>query len=367
MDKENASSTYSPSVYKRAYGLSDISNASNQGGFMGMLLSAKEEVHKETNNKMAEVVAKKIHRREVARAKELEERERRDREAAEKLQMEEKDAYHAEQLRLKEEEEFRRAKEQREKMEHESFAYAQKMQEEEEKEAQRSKKQAERQHMKDAKLAKKLQQMDEKQQRREMRRKEAEEKRQLALRKKEEKMGEKLAKKMLQEEERALQAERLRQEKLAKRDMEIAKRMQDEELAEIHENADRVVKNWKEPTVEVEECDGGVLLIVELSGVRRMEVDLDEDANVIFVNAIAKSKVYDPLREHHDEIRKLATKSKVEGSEFQIDLNSIIDGVYSHEEIDSKYDPKTGELEVFVHGVKLCSKQKRSKSWQSKA
>ena len=98
-----------------------------------------------------------------------------------------------------------------------------------------------------------------------MRRKEAEEKRQLALRKKEEKMGEKLAKKMLQEEERALQAERLRQEKLAKRDMEIAKRMQDEELAEIHENADRVVKNWKEPTVEVEECDGGVLLIVELS------------------------------------------------------------------------------------------------------
>ena len=59
---------------------------------------------------MAEVVAKKIHRREVAN-KELEERERKDREAAKKLQMEEKDAY-AEQLRLKEEEEFRRAKEQ---------------------------------------------------------------------------------------------------------------------------------------------------------------------------------------------------------------------------------------------------------------
>ena len=38
---------------------------------MGMLLSAKEEVHKETNNKMAEVVAKKMHRREVARAKSL--------------------------------------------------------------------------------------------------------------------------------------------------------------------------------------------------------------------------------------------------------------------------------------------------------
>ena len=359
MDKENPSSTYSPSVYKRAYGLSDISNTSSQGGFMGMLLSAKEEVHKETNNKMAEVVAKKMHRKELARAQELEDRERKDREAAEKLQMEEKDAYHAEQLRLKEEEEFRLAKEQREKLEHESFAYAQKMQEEEE--VKRSKKKAERQHMKDAKLAKKLQEKDDKQQRREMRRKEAEEKRQQALRKKEEKMGEKLAKKMLQEEERALQAERIRQEKLAKRDMELAKRMQDEELAEIHENVDRVVKNWKEPTVEVEECEGGVLLIVELSGVRRMEVDLDEDANIIFVNAIAKSKVYDPLRDHHDEIRKLATKSKVEGSEFQIDLNSIIEGVYSHEEIDSKYDPKTGELEVFVHGVKLCSKQKRSK------
>ena len=50
-----------------------------------------------------------------------------------------------------------------------------------------------------------------------------------------------------------------------------------------------------------------------------MEVDLDEYANIIFVNAIAKSKVYDPLRDHHDEIRKLATKNKVEGSEFQID------------------------------------------------
>ena len=107
MDKENISSTYSPSIYKRAYGLSDVSNTSsrsaNGSGFMGMLLSAKEEVHKERNNKMSEVVAKRIHRQELARAKELEDREREDREAAEKFQMEEKDAYHAEQLRLKEE------------------------------------------------------------------------------------------------------------------------------------------------------------------------------------------------------------------------------------------------------------------------
>ena len=47
MDKENISSTYSPSIYKRAYGLSDVSNTSsrsaNGSGFMGMLLSAKEE------------------------------------------------------------------------------------------------------------------------------------------------------------------------------------------------------------------------------------------------------------------------------------------------------------------------------------
>ena len=61
MDKENISSTYSPSVYKRAYGLSDVSNTSRgSGGFMGMLLSAKDEVYKETNNQMAEVVAKLI-------------------------------------------------------------------------------------------------------------------------------------------------------------------------------------------------------------------------------------------------------------------------------------------------------------------
>ena len=65
--------------------------------------------------------------------------------------------------------------------------------------------------------------------------------------------------------------------------------------------------------MEVEECDGGVLLIVELSGVCRMEVDLDEDANVIFVNAIAKSKVYDPLREHHDEIESLRQKARSKG------------------------------------------------------
>ena len=48
MDKENISSTYSPSVYKRAYGLSDVSNTSRgSGGCMGMLLSAKDEVHQE--------------------------------------------------------------------------------------------------------------------------------------------------------------------------------------------------------------------------------------------------------------------------------------------------------------------------------
>ena len=155
-----------------------------------------------------------------------------------------------------------------------------------------------------------------------------------------------MARKILQEEERAFQAERARKERLAKRDMELAKRMQEEELAEIHESTDRAVQKWKEPTVEVEEREDGVLLVVELSGVRRMEVDLDEDANIIFVNAIAKSKVYDPLRDHHDEIRKLATKNKVEGSEFQIDLNNIIDGVFSHEEIDSKYDPKTGFFDL---------------------
>ena len=365
MDKENISSTYSPSIYKRAYGLSDVSNTSsrsaNGSGFMGMLLSAKEEVHKERNNKMAEVVAKRIHRQELARVKELEDREREDREAAEKFQMEEKDAYHAEQLRLKEEEEFRRAEELKAKMEYDSLAYAQKVQEEEEKEVEEMERRMERQHAKDAKLAKKMQAKDDKEHRREILRKENEEKRQIAMRKKEEKKGEMMARKILQEEERAFQAERARKERLAKRDMELAKRMQEEELAEIHESTDRAVQKWKEPTVEVEEREDGVLLVVELSGVRRMEVDLDEDANIIFVNAIAKSKVYDPLRDHHDEIRKLATKNKVEGSEFQIDLNNIIDGVFSHEEIDSKYDPKTGELEVFVHNVKLSSKTKRSK------
>jgi hypothetical protein len=362
MDKENISSTYSPSVYKRAYGLSDVSNTSRgSGGFMGMLLSAKDEVHKETNNQMAEVVAKRMHRQEIARAKEIEDRERQDREAAERFQMEEKDAYHAEQLRLKEEEEFRRAKELREKLENDSFAYAQKIQESEEKEAEEMKKQLQRQHAKDAKLAKKMQVKDDKEHRREILRKENEERKQLALRRKKEKQGEIMARKILLEEERALKNERARKEKIAKQDMELAKRMQDEELAEVHENADRIVQKWKEPTVEVEEREDGVLLVVELSGVRRMEVDLDEDAKIIFVNAIAKSKVYDPLRDHHDEIRKLATKNKVEGSEFQIDLNSIVDGVFSHEDIDSKYDPKTGELEVFVHDVTLSSKQKRSK------
>ena len=65
--------------------------------------------------------------------------------------------------------------------------------------------------------------------------------------------------------------------RIAKRDMEIARKLQEEELSDVIDTTDKVVQNWKEPTVEVEEKNNGVLLIVELQGVRRMEVDLDED------------------------------------------------------------------------------------------
>ena len=178
---------------------------------------------------------------------------------------------------------------------------------------------------------------------------------------KEEKKNLELARKIYLKEEKERELATKERQRIAKRDMEIARKMQEEELSDVIDTTDKVVQNWKEPTVEVEQKDNGVLLIVELQGVRRMEVDLDEDEKVVYVTAIPKSKTYDPLHDHHPELRKLACKDKLGESKFHIDLNAIADGYFTHEDIESNYDPKLGELEIFIHNVRLCSLPKRNK------
>ena len=365
MENQN---TYSPSIYKRAYGLSDVTNTCyRKGAFSSMLMSAKEDVQKETTNKHDEITAKRLQKYEDAYAQKVEEQEREDLETAEKFQREEHDAFMAQKIAERERKEAQQEKMRKDRMEKEAFEYAQKLQEDEEKEATNYERERLRQLKKDEAVARKLHknesaeiQREEARKEKERLQKEKEAAREAKERKKEERKGLEAARKLHLMEEKKIKLARQKSEKIAEQDMEMARRLQETELSEIIEETEKVTQKWKEPTVEVEEQDNGVLLLVELSGVRRMEVDLDEEERVVYVTAVPKSKTYDPLREHHPELRKMVSKDKIESSKFHIDLTQIVDGYFTHTDIDSKYDPKTGNLTIFVHDVHLSSKQKRS-------
>ncbi len=335
---------------------------------MNLLMEANVEVTKERKNKTNEIIAHRMQRKENQYAQKMEEQEEEDRRTAAKMQLEENDSAYAEALLAKEEMEKERKIQQEKENESKSLLFAKKLREEEKKEEQQMSKKLKKQSSKDEKLAKKFQQKENREWKQEQAlkerqelKKERQELREKNARLKEEQKNLGLARNLYLKEEKERELASKERQRIAQRDMEMARKLQEEELSDVIDTTDKVVQNWKEPTVEVEEKSSGVMLVVELQGVRRMEVDLDEEEKVVYVTAIPKSKTYDPLHDHHPELRKLACKDKLEESKFHIDLNAIADGFFTHEDIESNYNPKSGELEIFIHNVRLCSMQKRNK------
>ena len=108
--------TFSPSVYKRRFGLKDTTNTRRMGSAMSLLMEAKEEVKRDQCNKVNEIIAHRIQRKEEQYAQKMEEQEEEDRRTAAKLQMEENDSAYAEELIAREKMENEKMLRQKKKM-----------------------------------------------------------------------------------------------------------------------------------------------------------------------------------------------------------------------------------------------------------
>ena len=113
----------------------------------------------------------------------------------------------------------------------------------------------------------------------------------------------------------------------------------------------------------------------------RMEVDLDEEENAIFVNAIPKSseKVASKVLESkmqtderskiancaaEDELKRMVKHSfigELRPVSFEINLADVVEGLVRAEDIRSEYKAKEGILRLEMEGVVAVSKKKQQK------
>jgi hypothetical protein len=173
------------------------------------------------------------------------------------------------------------------------------------------------------------------------------------------------------------------------KDVVLARRMQREELGDAADQSARVQDSWSNPQVEVEETKSGCVITVQLPNVRRMEVDLDEEENAIFVNAIPKSsekvarKVLESKMQQsgggaetdescrrvesdaaHDELKRIIKHSfvgELRPVSFEINLADIVEGFVCAEDIKSEYRAKEGILRLELEGVVAVSEKKQQK------
>ena len=229
-------------------------------------------------------------------------------------------------------------------------------------------KEKQRQALKDEKIARKYH-------RNEMnylKREENEKQRKLLVEKKEkdkmERMNiksQKIAQRLQAEEHSQFMKDCERRQLQHEEDEKLARQMQGDELGDVALKSTSVRDAWNNPEVEVEETKSGAVITVQLPNVRRMEVDLDEDENCIFVNAIPKSadrvvaKLTDQHNEAHDELKKIV-ESQFVGSlkpvAFEIHLEEIVEGIVTADDIRSEYIAKTGMLRLELCGVVAKSK-----------
>ena len=122
--------------------------------------------------------------------------------------------------------------------------------------------------------------------------------------------------------------------------------------------------------MEVEETKSGAVITVQLPNVRRMEVDLDEEENTIFVSAKPKSadrvvaKLTD-AHDAHDELKKIVESQfvgELKPISLEIKLDDIVDdGLVTADDIVSEYQAKTGLLRLELCGVVAKSKVEQKK------
>ena len=235
-----------------------------------------------------------------------------------------------------------------------------------ERELEREKKDIRRRATKDEKMARKFHQNELSC----VKREEMEEQRKIAVEKKEQIQKEKMnvksqaiAQRLQEEEHRAFMKACEDRQQQHEDDERMARQMQGEELGEVATKGHSVREAWSNPEVEVEETKSGAVITVQLPNVRRMEVDLDEEENTIFVNAIPKSadRVVAKLTDDdtHAELKKIVEHQFVGALKpvaFEIKLDEIVEGLVTADDIVSEYVAETGLLRLELCGVVAKSK-----------
>ena len=332
----------------------------------------KEEERRLEDEKLSMEAAKKMQteeeKEEAKRKKELQKIAYRDAKTARKV--------HVQHVKEIKREEMQKRKEEQRRFDSEKLSenVAKKLQTQDERAAARERKAKERRATEDAKLARKFHQNELKY----IKLDEKEEQRKLAIEKKETEKKEKMdlksqeiARQMQEEEHRAWMKSCENQRKQHEEDERMAREMQGEELGDVATRGNQHRESWSNPEVDIEETKSGAVITVQLPNVRRMEVDLDEELNIIFVNAIPKSadRVVARLTDDktHDELKRIVESQFVGALKpvsFEIKLVDIVEGLVTAEDIVSEYRAESGLLRLELTGVVAKSKveQKEFKS-----
>jgi hypothetical protein len=172
-----------------------------------------------------------------------------------------------------------------------------------------------------------------------------------------------IAKRLQEEEHREFMKEAERRRQQHEDDEKMARQIQGDELGDVAIKGSNVRNAWSNPKVEVEETKSSAIITVQLPNVRRMEVDLDEELNIIFISA--KPKTADRVVAHitddgaHDELKKIVQSEfigELKEISFEIKLDDIIDGEVTADDILSEYKAETGLLRLELRGAIAKSK-----------
>ena len=324
----------------------------------------KEEMQRSEDEKLSMDIARKLQAeedRDAARAaKEFKKIAAKDAKIARKVHKQNVQEIKREKNEKKRQEQLRLDQEKK------SEQMARQLHAQEERQLSRQAKQKRKRAAKDEKIARKFHQKE----LGFVKRAETEEQRKIVSQKKEQEKMERLnmksqaiAQRLQAEEHAEFMKDCQRRQQQHEEDERLARQMQGDELGDLATKSTSVRDAWSNPEVEVEETKSGAVITVQLPNVRRMEVDLDEDENAIFVNAIPKSadRVAEKLTtdDAHDELKKIV-ESQFVGSlkpvSFEIQLGDIVDGIVTADDIISEYRAETGLLRLELCGVVAKSK-----------
>ena len=341
------------------------SAAPKRGSIMDMILETKTEVMREKHAQADESYARRVQEAEAEDLRRRREEEQKSEAFAQKLQAEEEDLALAEHLHHVERRELKKRQAEVEAQMAKDEKIARKFEKSEQSRARKLSRKERKASLRDMKAARKLQKQELRLERQASKKAEMEEKKTRDMERKSEKLAQRI------HNQEAMRARREEEERArrAEADERLASKLQSEELATIARHECDMRTSWMDIQVDVEEEKCGVAIAVKLPNVRRMEVDLDEDENIVFVSAAPKSgdKLVEKLAPGcQGELRKIVEKSLVDGStstelkpiQFEIHLSDFVDGCPCAEEIESEYRADEGMLQLRLLGMRLKSSKK---------